>query len=155
MALKSDRIAKCGEISYQLVRGRLAMTGPENEGLAGCSFAVKSGSLKSTNSPCLDGEAPGAFQPAFIWALVRKSRNNRPGREGWGGEGSIELHHTLSQVLKHGRNTAKGPPGLSFTLIPARALGIFQDSPGLGKVWGVCAGDSGVGKLSWLGHSLF
>lgn len=50
----SDCIAEYREISYQLARGRLAMTGPENEGLAGCSFAVKSGPLKSTNSPFLD-----------------------------------------------------------------------------------------------------
>lgn len=155
MALKSNCTAQGREISSQPVRGGLTMTGPEKEALAGCSFAVKSGSLKSTNSPCLDGEAPGAFQPAFIWALVRKSRNNRPGREGWGGEGSVELHHMLSQVLKHRRNTAKGPPGLSFTLIPARALGIFQYSPGLGRVWEVCAGASGAGKLSWPGHSPF
>ena len=78
----SDYVAECWEISCQLVRGRLAMTGPEKEGLAGCSFAVRSGPLKSTNSPFLDVEAPGAFQPAFIWALVRKSGNNRLGREG-------------------------------------------------------------------------
>lgn len=82
MALMSDCRAEFREISYQLVRGRLAMTGPEDEGLAGCSFAVKYGPLKSTNSPFLDVEAPGAFQPAFIWALVRKSGNNRLGREG-------------------------------------------------------------------------
>lgn len=158
MALTSDCIAECRESSHQLARGGLAVTGPESEGLAGCSFAVRSGSLKSANSPCLDVEAPGAFQPAFIWALVRKSGSNRPGREGWGGEGSTELHHRHSQVLKHRRNTAKGPPGLSFTLVPARALGIFQDSPGLGRVWEVSASDSGVGKrgaLSWLGHSPF
>lgn len=158
VALTSDCIAECRESSYQLARGGLAVTGPESEGLAGCSFAVRSGSLKSANSPCLDIEAPGAFQPAFIWALVTKSGSNRPGREGWGGEGSTELHHRHSQVLKHRRNTAKGPPGLSFTLVPARALGIFQDSPGLGRVWEVSAGDSGVGKrgaLSWLGHSPF
>lgn len=58
------------------------MTGPESEGLAGCSLAVRSGSLKSTNSSFLDVEAPGAFQPAFIWALVRKSGSNRLGQEG-------------------------------------------------------------------------
>lgn len=110
MAPKSDCRAECRETSYQLVRGRLAMTGPESEGLAGCSPAVRSGPLKSTNSPFLDVEAPGAFQPAFIWALVRRSGNNRLGWEGWGGEGSTELHHRHSQVLKHRRNTAKGPP---------------------------------------------
>lgn len=110
MALKSDRRAECRETSYWLVRGRLAMTGPESEGLAGCSTAVRSGPLKSTNSPFLDVKAPGAFQPAFIWALVTKSGNNRLGRERWGKEGSIELHHRRSQVLKHRRNPAKGPP---------------------------------------------
>lgn len=71
--------------------------------------------------------------------------------------GSAELHHRHSQVLKHRRNTAKGPPGLAFTFITAHALGVFQDSPGLGKVGEVCAGDNGVGKqgvLSWPGHSL-
>lgn len=82
MALMSDCIAECREVSHQLLRGRLALTGPESEGLAGCSFAVRSGPLKSTNSLFLDVEAPGAFQPAFIWALVRKSGNNRLGREG-------------------------------------------------------------------------
>lgn len=82
MALMSDCIAECREVCHQLLRGRLALTGPESEGLAGCSFAVKSGPLKSTNSPFLDIEAPGAFQPAFIWALVRKSGNNSLGREG-------------------------------------------------------------------------
>lgn len=42
--------------------------------------------------------------------------------------------------------------GLSFTLIPAHALGIFQDSPGLGRVWEVCAGDSGIGCPVWAAH---
>ena len=32
MALKSDGRTECRETSYQLVRGRLAMTGPESEG---------------------------------------------------------------------------------------------------------------------------
>lgn len=42
------------------------MTELENEDLAGCSFAVRTGPLKSANGLFLDIEAPGAFQPAFI-----------------------------------------------------------------------------------------
>lgn len=86
MALKSDGRTERRETSYQLARGRLAVTGPESEGLAGCSLAVRSGPLKSTNSPFLDVEAPRAFQPAFIWALVRKSRiTDLDGKGGWRG----------------------------------------------------------------------
>lgn len=66
VALKLDSMARCREISHLLGRARLAMTELENEGLAGCSFAVKTVPLKSANGLFLDIEAPGAFQPAFI-----------------------------------------------------------------------------------------
>lgn len=79
--------------SYRQVKGGLAVTGPENGGLAGCSFAIKSGPLKSINSSFLDLGAPKAFQPAFIWVFVRKSGNNRLGRAEWDGEGSKGEHN--------------------------------------------------------------
>jgi hypothetical protein len=57
VALKSDGVVECREISHQLLRARLTVTGPKNKGLADCSFAVKSGRLKSTNKPFLDIQA--------------------------------------------------------------------------------------------------
>lgn len=115
MALKSDGVPECREISHQPVRAGLAMTEFKNEDLVDCSFAIKPGPLKSINCPFLDIEASRPFQPAFIWPLVRQWRGNSPRQRGVKERGSkasttSELHHVHSRVLKHKRNTAKGPP---------------------------------------------
>lgn len=144
MALKSDGRTECRETSYQLVRGRLAMTGPESEGLAGCSLAVRSGPLKPTNSPFLNVEAPKAFQPAFIWALVRKSGDNRLGQEGWVERGPLNC---ITGVAKFSSTGGTQPRGLLWRILhprPSTCLGNFPGFSWTRQGWEVCAGDSGI-----------